>query len=157
MVRNSVLYGSIIIGAFLSLVLINSAFPSFAEAVVTTFKFKTLDCIGGCTLTNGTNKITINVAERSFVTTYIGDGSTSSRQITVPFQPKTILISGPGEGANLITELSNIGGYDLSSVSPVFAVDGGIYTGSNYVDVGNLFNIANTNTLNDNYTISITG
>ncbi len=56
--RNSVLYGIIIIGAFLSLVVINAEFPSFAEAVVTTFQFKTLTC-SGCTLTNGTTTITL--------------------------------------------------------------------------------------------------
>lgn len=65
--QKSILYSGIIIGAFLGLVLINSAFPQLAEATITIFKFKSLDCDDTCSITNGTDKLTISSKGSIFI------------------------------------------------------------------------------------------
>lgn len=92
--RNSVLYGIIIIGAFLSLVVINAAFPSFAEAVVTTFQFKTLNC-NGCTLTNGTTTITLTTQTGTYNKTLANNVVVNSNGNRINF------INGTGTPVNV--------------------------------------------------------
>ena len=92
--------------------------------------------------------------------TYTGDGSVGSRQITVSFQPKIIFIQ---------SESTNFGGWISTNSTYIFAhnqgggsslhfngADSGTYTGSNYVDVGNLNNaLTETNNLGVVYDMTI--